>query len=81
MLTTSILTYKQADTTIHLVIVGSILLGISLGLFKKLSNANQLVGPRFLTVFMFLICLSFIMITPWFKYPHVAHQMRQETEM
>ena len=39
LFTTQVLTHKQEDTTIHLVIIGSILVGISLGLFKKLTNA------------------------------------------
>ena len=63
-----------------MVIVGSVLVGIGLGLFKKLANSRRMVGPRFLTTFIFFICLAFILITPWFKYPHVAHQMRQAPE-
>ena len=81
LLTTSMLTYKQADSAVHLILVGSILSGIGLGLFKKIANSDVLAGPRFLTVYMFFVSLTFIMLAPWFKYPYVAHQMRQEAEI
>lgn len=39
-----------------------------------------MVGPRFMTTFIFFVSLSFILVSPWFKYPYVAHQMRMEPE-
>ena len=63
-----------------MVLVGSVLLGIGLGLFKKLANSKLMVGPRFLTTFVFLTNLALILVGPWFKYMYVAHQLRSAPE-
>ena len=63
-----------------MVLVGSILLGIGLGLFKKLANSKLMVGPRFLSTFVFFTNLALIMVGPWFKYTYLSHQLRQAPE-
>ena len=69
--------YKSDRTAVTQVLIGSVLLGVGLGLFKKLANSKLMVGPRFLTTFVFFTNLALLLIGPWFKYTYVAHQMRQ----
>ena len=65
--------YKSDRTAVTQVLIGSLLLGVGLGLFKKLANSKLMVGPRFLTTFVFFTNLTLLLIGPWFKYTYVAH--------
>ena len=56
-------------------IISSMCIGSGLGLFKKIANAERRVSPRFVTSFIFYVSFALIIISPYLKYPILAHQI------
>lgn len=58
-------------------IIGSIWIGSSLGIFKKLALAEKRASPRIVSAFVFYITFALILVTPYLTYPSLAKQITE----
>lgn len=58
--------------TITYNIIGSIFLGLGIGLYKRIANADRQPAPRYCTVHVFFLSVLALTVTPYFKFPSVA---------
>ena len=59
-------------------VMGSTLIGIGIGLYKRIANAAKPAAPRYCTVHIFFYSVLALTVTPYLKYPSVANQIRAE---
>jgi cation transport ATPase len=59
-------------------VLGSVLLGISIGLYKRIANASKPATPRYCTMHVFFFSVLSLTVTPYLKFPSVANQIRSE---
>ena len=53
-------------------IIGSLLIGYSLGMFKKLALAKRKASSRFPSAYIFFTTFIIVILSPSLKYPSVA---------
>ena len=58
-------------------IIGSILIGFSLGMFKKLALAQRQASYRFPSAFVFFTTFMMVLLAPSLKYPSLAFDMKE----
>ena len=56
-------------------IFGAFCVGSSLGIFKKVAQAERRAGPRFVTSFIFYVSFALVILTPYLKYPTLSTQL------
>lgn len=57
-------------------VVGSLLLGIGIGLYKRIANSQRPAAPRYCTVHVFFMSVLALTVSPYLKFPSVANQIR-----
>jgi|688.fasta_scaffold536696_1 hypothetical protein len=65
------------DTVVYH-ILGSILLGLGIGLYKRIAHAVRAPTPRYPTVHVFFLSLLALTVTPFLKFPSVSNQIKAE---
>lgn len=68
---------QESVTMSMMPVFGALCVGSSLGLFKKMAQADKRVGPKFVTTFIFYASFALVVLTPYLKYPSLAQQLRQ----
>ena len=69
---------EQAMMATLVPIFGAFCVGISLGLFKKIAQAEgNRPAPRFVTSFIFYVSFALVILTPYLKYPSLGSQIRE----
>ena len=53
-------------------IFGAVCIGSSLGLFKKVAQAERRAGPRYVNSFVFFVSFALVILTPYLKYPSLS---------
>ena len=72
--------HQVTSAELSMPFLGSILIGCSLGMFKKLAFAKHRASHRFLTAFVFFVQLTLLVMAPALKFPSLALQMRSLDE-
>lgn len=54
-------------------VIGASLLGIGIGLYKRIATSSKPAAPRYCTVHIFFFSVLSLTITPYLKYPSVAN--------
>lgn len=57
-------------------VFGSLLLGIGIGLYKRIANSQRPAAPRYCTVHIFFMSVLALTVSPYLKFPSVANQIR-----
>jgi len=59
-------------------VLGSVLLGFSIGLYKRIATSTKPATPRYCTMHVFFFTVLSLTVTPYLKFPSVANQIRAE---
>jgi len=54
-------------------VLGSILLGFSIGLYKRIATSTKPATPRYCTMHVFFFTVLSLTVTPYLKFPSVAN--------
>ena len=57
-------------------VIGATLLGFGIGLYKRIANARIPAAPRYCTVHIFFLSVLSLVVTPYFKFYSVDHQIK-----
>ena len=60
---------------VSLLAISAICIGTSLGFYKKIAKSKSRASPRFVTVFVFYVSFTLVVITPYLKYQSLAAQI------
>lgn len=66
---------SDAKLSVLLPMLSSVLIGSSLGIYRRLALAEQRPSPRFPTAFIFYVTFALVLLTPLLKYPLLAGQI------